>query len=204
MARDTISSRERLLDAAMALFGERGYRATKVADIEARAGLTPRAGGFYRHFSSKEAAFRSALDRWIAEVVAFPSALDELLPLEDLRAELLVVARGVLRLLDRQHELFRFLSRDSADFPELVAHVHEQLVARGYTQMMEFLSARLEDAPLTDGDLRALAAVALGSLVHYRQDEVMYGHAPADAAEPAFVTAWVDLWTCWFEHSRNA
>ncbi|MGD0144078.1 MAG: helix-turn-helix domain-containing protein, partial [Rhizomicrobium sp.] len=48
------SSRERILSAAVALIAERGYHETTVGDIEAAAGLTRRAGGFYRHFSSKE------------------------------------------------------------------------------------------------------------------------------------------------------
>ena len=39
------STRERLLDEAMRLFGERGYDATSVAEIERSAGLTPGAGG---------------------------------------------------------------------------------------------------------------------------------------------------------------
>lgn len=203
MARDTVGSRQRLLDAAMALFGERGYRATKVADIEARAGLSPRAGGFYRHFASKEEVFRAALDRWMAEITALPATLDDLLPLDDLRSELQIVARGVLRLLERQHELFRFLGRDSADFPDLVARVHTQLVARGYTQMVNFLSERLGGAAPAEDQLRALAANALGALVHYHQDTVMYGHPPADATEPDFVNAWVDLWTCWFDHRAD-
>ena len=188
----------------MYLFGERGYRATKVGDIEARAGFSPRAGAFYRHFSSKEEAFRAALDRWIADVADFPASVGELLPLDDLRAELTVVARGVLRLLDRQRQLFRFLSRDAAEFPELVAQVHDQLIARGYFQMVDFLAARLGGAHFSEDRMRALAAIALGSLVHYRQDEAIYGDPPAGARETAFVQAWVDLWFCWFEHSRAA
>ncbi|MBA2609790.1 MAG: TetR/AcrR family transcriptional regulator [Actinobacteria bacterium] len=204
MARDTSGSRERLLDSAVHLFGERGYRGTTVGDIEARAGLSPRAGAFYRHFASKEEAFRAALERWIDDVAAFPRSVGELLPLDDLRSELTVVARGTLQLLERQRQLFRFLARDSAEFPELVAQVHDDLVARGYGQMMEFVSARAPQARLSKDQLRALAAIALGSLVHYRQDEAVYGHSPAGAKEDAFVRAWVDVWLCWFDHAGPA
>jgi AcrR family transcriptional regulator len=186
----------------MVLFDERGYRATTVGDIEEAAGLSPRAGAFYRHFASKEEVFRAALDRWINDVRTFPRLVGELLPLDDLRAELTVVAKGSLRLLDRQHQLFRFLAREGDAFPALVAQVHDDLVAQGYRQMERFLADRL-GRDRVDAEVRALAAIALGSLVHYRQDQAIYGHPPAGASEDAFVDAWVDLWSTWFEHIRN-
>jgi AcrR family transcriptional regulator len=51
MARWEPNARERLEQAAMELFAERGYDATAVVDIAARAGLTERT--FFRHFADK-------------------------------------------------------------------------------------------------------------------------------------------------------
>src|SRR3954470_22759271 len=48
-------TRDRIVDEAMRLFGERGYAATTIADIEAAAGLSSGAGGLYRHFRSTRA-----------------------------------------------------------------------------------------------------------------------------------------------------
>ena len=47
-----VNTRDRLKEAALPLFAERGYAATSIAAIEAAAGLAPRAGAFYRHFPS--------------------------------------------------------------------------------------------------------------------------------------------------------
>ena len=51
MARWEPDSRGRLEQAALALYGERGYESTTVAEIAARAGLTERT--FFRHFADK-------------------------------------------------------------------------------------------------------------------------------------------------------
>src|ERR1700689_5209675 len=50
-----------LLDAAMELFAEKGYGATSIPDICARAGLTK--GAFYSNFANKDALFLALLDR---------------------------------------------------------------------------------------------------------------------------------------------
>src|ERR1700684_1237299 len=50
-----------LLDAAMDLFAEKGYGATSIPDICARAELTK--GAFYSNFANKDALFLALLDR---------------------------------------------------------------------------------------------------------------------------------------------
>jgi AcrR family transcriptional regulator len=187
-------TRERILESAMRLFAERGFRATTIGDIEAAAGLSPRRGALYRHFASKEAVFEACLDRWIADVTAFPSTVEAVLPLGDLRSELTVIARGSLQILARQRDLFRLLARDAIDFPDLVDRVHRELVSVGYEQMTTWFRSKLKAARKPAADAPALAAVALSSLAHYRQDEAIYGHPPGDVDEDAFVRAWVDAW----------
>jgi len=44
--------KEKIVDAAYELFGEKGYEKTSVAEIIDRAGASK--GGFYHHFKSKE------------------------------------------------------------------------------------------------------------------------------------------------------
>jgi AcrR family transcriptional regulator len=188
-----MSTRDRIVEAAMELFASKGFHGTTTGDIESAAGLAPRRGGMYRHFPSKRALFEACLDRWITEVRAFPAAT-EVLPLDDLRSELTVIARGSLRLLERQHALFAFLARDAGAFPDLVARVHAELVTVGYRQLTAWFRSRLSGTGTTSKQIQALAAVALAALIHYRQDTVTYGAPPGGVPERDFIEAWVTTW----------
>lgn len=59
------ANREALLSAASRLLRERGVDGVGVAEISKAAGLTH--GGFYRHFSSKEALVGAAVERTLIE-----------------------------------------------------------------------------------------------------------------------------------------
>ena len=54
--------REAILDAALELFGERGFHGTAVPQVAERAGVG--AGTIYRYFESKEALVNAVYQRW--------------------------------------------------------------------------------------------------------------------------------------------
>jgi AcrR family transcriptional regulator len=186
-------TRERILDAAMALFGERGYRGTTVGAIEQAAGLAPRRGGLYRHFPSKHEVFTAAVQRYATKFRSLEELL-EALDFDDEPVTLARLAQFALAGLAAEADLFRLLQRDGPDFPDLARLVHEQLVQRGYDFAVAVFARLLQARGLPVGDVAALAAIALGSLVHFREDEALYGKPPAGATEEQFVQTWVDTW----------
>src|SRR5579863_6681123 len=94
MPRSGEDARRRLQQAALELFGERGYEATTTAEIAARAGVTERT--FFRHFADKrEVLFGGAAllkDRIVAGVADAPEGAT---PLEAVAAGL-EAAAGLL------------------------------------------------------------------------------------------------------------
>lgn len=52
---------QQILDAALAVFAERGYAAARMDDIALRSGLSK--GGLYAHFASKDEVFEALLSR---------------------------------------------------------------------------------------------------------------------------------------------
>ena len=63
-----VEVRQRILDAAEAVFAERGYGAATTREIAGRAGIGKRMLFYY--FASKEAVYRAVLDRVVGGMVA--------------------------------------------------------------------------------------------------------------------------------------
>jgi AcrR family transcriptional regulator len=63
------STRERILDAALELFVDRGVAGTSVSDIERAVGLAAGTGSFYRHFRSKQDVLVVSFERGVARLV---------------------------------------------------------------------------------------------------------------------------------------
>jgi AcrR family transcriptional regulator len=188
------NTRERIVTEAMRLFAKRGFRGATVGDIESAAGLTPRSGGLYKHFKSKEEVLAAGIERHVSEIEVMRSALD-MMPLGDLRAELTLIARWALSELGAEQDLMRIVQKDGDQFPELVAQVHERIVSRGHREAAKLIGRLLEEGGIVDRNADALAAVALGSLVDYRIEERMFGVPPGAIGEDEFIEAWVDVWT---------
>lgn len=60
------ATRERLVEAGRAAFGDRGYDATSIAEVLEAAGVAK--GALYHHFATKAALFDAVLDRVLQEV----------------------------------------------------------------------------------------------------------------------------------------
>jgi AcrR family transcriptional regulator len=61
-----VATRQALLDAACALFGERGYTATSIDDVAQAANVTK--GAFYHHYSGKQELFAAVYEQVKREV----------------------------------------------------------------------------------------------------------------------------------------
>jgi AcrR family transcriptional regulator len=183
-------TRERLLDAGVRLFAERGFRETTVGEIEAAAGLRPRRGAMYRHFPSKEALLEAALERHLATVSA-PDPAADARPLTDLRSEALVLGAWLLAELDREEQMVRILEHDGDRLPALRDAFRERIVDAGYAATAQVV-ARWIGGTADDADVRSVSVVVLGALVNYRRSAWTFGGAPFAVDQQAFLTAWVE------------
>jgi AcrR family transcriptional regulator len=183
------STRERILDVAMELFGQHGYKGTSIVQIETAVGLTPGAGGVYHHFRTKEAVLEAGIERHLGRLDALRDLQRILTGLGDLRSELTVLGRYALAELDSEADLLRIVLSEARSRPELVDTAINQLIRATYAGFADWLRDR---ADLPPGRAESLAAVGLGSLFSTRLLRLLLGRDPIEVGEDDFLNTWVD------------
>lgn len=174
----------------MRLFGEQGYRATSVAQIEAAAGLSPGAGGLYHHFPSKQAVLSAGIERHVDRLRALRDIREVFGGLADLRSELTITARYVLTLLEEESQLLRLAVSDRGRQPAALSEAFAEMLASSFGDFADWVSGR---APDVDRDrAAAVAVVALNALLAAGMTRHLLDVRPLDVDDDALVTEWVE------------
>jgi AcrR family transcriptional regulator len=141
-----------ILEAALAVFAERGLTGARMEDIAARAGVTK--GTIYLYFESKDAVFRALLAESIGERVAASAALIENFegPTGTLLANVLRILGQFVATSDRV-VLPKIVIAEIAKFPELARFYREEVIGRGLA-LWEVILKR----GVARGEFRALPA----------------------------------------------
>lgn len=152
--------RERLLDAALGVFVDKGVDGASVKDIARAAGVTP--GLLYHYFESKddlvltlikERGFLPELRRLVAGPATRPAA--EVLP---------ELVRGFDRVLAEHSELVALFFGASRGNRRLRAEL-QALVTHGQGLLADYLAARVAAGELRHHDTRAAAQMLVSTIV---------------------------------------
>ena len=184
-------TKTRLLRAAEQLFLAKGYVKTTVGDVERAAGLSARAGGFYRHFKSKEALLLELAQSRIETPEQL--GLTDLFPLSDTRAELIYIARAYDRL-NRGHDgLSQLLRVEAARIPAL-----NTMIVEANERLFHSLCAWISDKPALkrhgDAAVAEAAIMVFGGWLFFlaRRDEVP---AATKNRLGGLLDRWADFWS---------
>jgi AcrR family transcriptional regulator len=119
-----------ILDAALAVFAEKGYAATRMDDIAQRAGVTK--GTIYLYFESKDAVFRSLVQESIGATIEGVTAAAA--RFEGSAADLLrMVLRGIGAFVrtDDRVVLPKVMIAEAGNFPALAEFYRREVIDRG-------------------------------------------------------------------------
>ena len=116
--------------AALELFVEKGFAATRLDDVAARAGVSK--GTLYLYFDSKEALFRAVIQEGVVPVL---DAADEVMQnFTGSNAELMRQLMATWwRLIGNTHlgGLPKLMISEARNFPEVAAYYHDAVISRG-------------------------------------------------------------------------
>lgn len=186
---------QELLAAALDLFVERGYAATRLDDVAARAGVTK--GTLYLYFPSKEDLFFAMVRENLLPV------LDEAQALIDgytgSSAELLreILLGWWQRIGEtRLSGLTKLVLAESGNFPEVAKFYHEEVISRSNALLVRLLErgiARGEFRPVDVAHAHMVLAAPVLMLTLWRHS--FDACRPEPVAAEAYLDSMIDLLT---------
>jgi len=138
-----------ILAAALASFAERGFAATRLEDVAARAGITK--GTLYLYFRSKEELFKAVVRQQLVPTIAAAEALVE----ESEEPSAVLLERLLLRWAGLAatpvSALPKLILTEAGNFPDLARFYLEEVAGRGLALLQHLIErgvARGEFGPI--------------------------------------------------------
>lgn len=171
------AAQKAILDAALALFLEIGYKSTSVDAIAKRAGVSK--ATVYGHFSGKEGLFRAVVEGFASKILRF---LPEAKVNEDVRGELLTFANAFYDTMLTTNKVAwdRMIVAAVNQFPHLAQDYFEAGPQRAINQVREFLRLHHEAGLLNVPDPCFSAEMLLGMLTGTKLYQGLLFGKPAD------------------------
>jgi AcrR family transcriptional regulator len=184
-------TRDRLVTEAMRLFGEQGYQATSITQIEAAAGLAPGSGALYHHFKSKEALLEAGIDRQLDRRRAMHDIRTLFAGLGDLRIELTMLGRYVLTVLDEETQLLQIAARTPPDQSPRLNNAYAALIEGLYAEVADWIKGW---APkISKQDATAIAAVGVDALLGKRATNTVFRVSATDLQDEHYIAEWTAI-----------
>jgi AcrR family transcriptional regulator len=169
---------DEVLDAALDLFIENGFAATRVEDIAARAGLSK--GAVYLYFPSKEAVLEGIVRRAIVPIASSALSFVENYAGDPRTPITLALKTVAARLADPKiMAIPKLMMREMINFPEFALMYRREVLDHVIPAIVELLRTGIAEGYLRAVDPELTVRTIVGPiLMHVLMDEV-FGIRPA-------------------------
>jgi len=153
-----------LLAAALELFVERGFAATRLEDVAARAGVSK--GTLYLYYSGKDDLFKAVVRGGILPAIANAETLVE--NFSGSASELLrAVVSGIWGNVGDSllSGIPKLIIAESRNFPDLARFYYEEVILRGFAVMSAILKRGVEQGEFRKLDIDPTARALIGPLL---------------------------------------
>jgi AcrR family transcriptional regulator len=156
---------EEITAAALELFADRGFAATKLEDVARRAGVTK--GTIYLYFENKEALFKAIVRETIVPVIAKG---------EEIAQSFTGSARELFERLVREYwrlvgetslaAIPKLMMAEAGNFPELARFYYEEVVTRGHKLMAGVLERGMKAGEFRRMNVALATKLAMAPVMH--------------------------------------
>lgn len=182
-----------ILDAAIAVFAEKGFAAARMDDIARRAGVTK--GTIYLYFASKEDVFKALVRESIGQVLT--ANIDAARTFEGNSSDLIRTLFGAISNLILNSDrvvLPKIMIAEAGNFPELARFYREEVAERGLgllTSIIERGIARGEFRQVRADHVARLCIAPILFVVLWRTSFERFDPTPFD--HRAFIETHADV-----------
>jgi AcrR family transcriptional regulator len=187
-----VSTRDRLLDAAIALFARQGYSSTSVADIQQACGLSPGSGALYKHFPSKKALLQEAMRRQVEQMGATSDEYNRTRA-SDTKSALRQGAEQIWASIDNNAQLLRVMFREPEALDEMIDDLWSAAASTAYERTARALSAAKDAGVSQVEDPEATSTVLVAALAYLPIVQMLIQRTPGKLDADRFREAWLRL-----------
>ncbi|MCK9987710.1 MAG: hypothetical protein AzoDbin1_04182 [Azoarcus sp.] len=155
---------QELTAAALSLFVEKGFAATRLDDIAERAGVSK--GTLYLYFDSKDALFKAVIQEGIVPALhAGEALLDEY---DDPLALLRAILLGWWERIGSTElgGIPKLMMSEARNFPDIAVYYQQEVIQRGTALLRKAVARGIERGVFREVDPEAICSVLIAPLVY--------------------------------------
>ena len=192
--RHRLSSHERraaIVDAALHLFAEKGFRGATTRELAARVGVTEPV--LYEHFRTKRDLYAAIIDTKSHEQLEFEEAISPAAERQDDRAFFTQLGLSILGWHQRDPAFIRLLLFSGLEGHELKDIFFERKNDQFFTSVSRYIETRIAAGAFRPMDSMLATQAFLGMISHHALMRMFFNCVPGDAPNEAIVSGMVDL-----------
>jgi len=164
--------REQILNGAMRLFAQKGFRGTKTREIARRLGISEAL--MFKYFPSKEALYRAIIQKRTdgSEEMLFPK---EAIQAKDDRQVFRSIASYLIRKNTQDPTFLRLLLYSALERHDLSNIFFENHAAERIRLLSEYIRQRIKEKAFKKVPPLLAARAFIGMVIHYVQTQEIYG-----------------------------
>jgi len=189
-AQQVRTARDRILDAALESFAEKGFSGTSTKEIARRAKVNEVT--IFRQFRSKRALFSAVItERSPVLDIAARVSFDIKAPVDELLAN---NVRTVLRMLRANKQLYFVVLGDAWRQPKMRSIAYEETVKKGIEMVAALMRGLMDAGKIRKMDPEIAARTLMGAVqFHFLTTEIMGGGNPGPEDEERMVRGFVSI-----------